>query len=151
MTYKTVLITLLSLMILIGSWRICGAEESILNELIPIEIDVQGLQSLDQCLQRQPILEDLVKKQVETIEKLQTTLGDTQRELSLEKRENELNQRMLDIKDKEIAVLNQDFERMKEITDRAIKLAETAKPKTDWKMIVWPITVILALIGGALL
>jgi hypothetical protein len=93
----------------------------------------------------------LVKKQVETIEKLQTTLGDTQRELSLEKRENELNQRMLDIKDKEIAVLNQDFERMKEITYRAIKLAETAKPKTDWKMIVWPITVILALIGGALL
>ena len=151
MIYKTVLITLLSLMILIGSWRICGAEESISNELIPVEIDLPGLQTIDQCLQEQPIIEDLVKKQIETIEKLQSTLNDTKRELELEKRENELNQRMLDIKDKEIAGINRNFEQMKEVADRAIKLAETAKPKTDWKSIIWPITVILALIGGALL
>lgn len=77
-------------------------------------------------------MEDLIKKQLETIEKLQSVLSDTKQELELEKRENELNQRMLDLKDKEIEGLNKNFEQMKEVADRAIKLAETSKPKTNW-------------------
>jgi predicted RNase H-like nuclease (RuvC/YqgF family) len=118
--------------------QICKAEESTSAgspiEEIPVTIDIPSLKKIDECLQKQPLLEDLIKKQAETIEKLQSTLSDTKRELDLERRENEINQKILELKDKEIAGLNRNFEQMKEVADRAIKLAETAKPQSNWQL-----------------
>lgn len=85
-------------------------------------------------MQRQPILNDLVKKQAETIQKLEAFLADKQRELDLEKRENEINQRIQEVQRMEIEHLKEDFNRMKDIADRAIKLAEISKPKSNWQL-----------------
>jgi len=58
-----------------------------------------------------------------------------EKETDLLKRENELKDRVIGIKDMEIAATRRAFEDMKEISDRSLKLAETAKPKTNWQTI----------------
>lgn len=56
-----------------------------------------------------------------------------EKELDLVKREVELKDRIITVKDMEIAAQKRAFEDMKEVTDRAIKLAETAKPQSNWQ------------------
>lgn len=69
----------------------------------------------------------MVKEQTKTITELKSSLANKSELLELEKRENEINQKMIEIKDKEIVAVNKNFEQMKEVTDRAIKLAEVSK------------------------
>jgi t-SNARE complex subunit (syntaxin) len=71
---------------------------------------------------------NLIKDQNRTIAKLEESLTIAEKKMDLEKRENEINQKMLEVKDREIAGINRNFEQMKEVADRAIKLAETGKP-----------------------
>ena len=76
----------------------------------------------------------MVVEQAKTIAEFEKSLAIAQKERDLEKRESELNQRMLQIKDQEIAYLNRSFDRMKEISDRSLKLAEVGKPKSNWEI-----------------
>ena len=56
-----------------------------------------------------------------------------EKEVELLKREIELKDRIIGIKDMEIQVQKRAFDDMKEVADRAIKLAETSKPKSTWE------------------
>ncbi len=113
--------------------KICNAEESTLKS-IPVEIDLPSLKRIDGCIQKEPILNDLVKEQAATILKLQESLADKEKLLDLEKRENALNLRIIDIQKREIDGINKNFDQLKEVTDRAIKLAEVSKPKSNWQL-----------------
>jgi uncharacterized protein YydD (DUF2326 family) len=61
-------------------------------------------------------------------------IANLEKEIELLKRENELKDRIIIIKDMEIAANRRAFEDMKEISDRSLKLAETAKPKSNWQI-----------------
>ncbi len=113
--------------------RISGAEELISKGII-VETDLQSLRKIDEAVQREPILNDLVKEQAETILKLQGALADKVSLLDLEKRENVLNLRIIEIQKREIEGINKNFDQMKEVTDRAIKLVEVSKPKSNWQL-----------------
>ncbi len=113
--------------------RISNAEESI-SKGIPVEIDLPSLKRIDECIQKEPILNDLVKEQANTILKLQEALADKEKLLDLEKRENALNLRIIEIQKREIEGINKNFDQLKEVTDRAIKLAEVGKPKSNWEL-----------------
>ena len=55
-------------------------------------------------------------------------------EESLLKRKSEFKDRIIAIKDMEIAAQKRAFEDMKEVSDRALKLAETSKPTSNWQL-----------------
>ncbi len=76
----------------------------------------------------------MVEEQAKTIAELEKSLAIAQKERDLEKRENELNQRILQIKDQEIAALSRSFDRIKEIGERSLRLAEIGKPKANWEI-----------------
>lgn len=62
-------------------------------------------------------------------------IANLEKENELLKREVELNNRIIAIKDMEIAAQKRAFEDMKEVTDRALKLAETKKSSNIWYII----------------
>ncbi len=80
------------------------------------------------------ILKDLNAEKDKTISELEKSLSLVKKELDLEKRENEINQKMLAIKDQEIAGINRNFDQLKDVSDRALKLAEMSKPKSNWEL-----------------
>ena len=64
-------------------------------------------------------------------------------------KEVELQKKIIEIKDMEIQATANAFNQMKEVTDRAMKLAEISKPKLDLKP--WAIIVgLLVVLGLAL-
>ena len=68
------------------------------------------------------------------IQNLEAQVASLNQTVTLDQREIEINQKMLELKDKEIAALNRNFEQMKDIADRALKLAETSKPTSNWQL-----------------
>ena len=96
-------------------------------------IDIKDLKEIDKCFQEREVLQKLVPEQTKTISELEKSLSLKEKELDLEHQENELNKRIIDIKDKEIAGINRNFDQMKEVADRAIKLAEVGKAKSAWE------------------
>ena len=72
-------------------------------------------------------------------------IANLEKELELQKRENELKDRIIGIKDMEIQAQKRAFEDMKEVTDRALKLAETSKPKSNLLYIVGGIVAAFAI------
>ena len=101
---------------------------------IRLDLDLQDLKEWDKQTQEYPILKELVESQAKTITELEKSLAIAQKERDLEKRENEINQKIITVKDMEIAAINRNFDQMKEVADRAIKLAETSKPKSNWEL-----------------
>jgi hypothetical protein len=118
-------------MILIGSLMICG---NAFPQSVRFSLDLPDLKEWDKQTQEYPLIKKLVDSQATTISELEKSLAIAQKERDLEKRENELNLRIIGIKDKEIAAINRNFDQMKEVADRAIKLAETSKPKSNWEL-----------------
>jgi hypothetical protein len=57
-----------------------------------------------------------------------------EKEIDLLKREAELKDRIIQIKNMEIQAQQRAFTDMKEVADRAIKLAETSKPTSGWQI-----------------
>lgn len=110
-----------------GGWALAQSDVS-------LEISVKDLKEIDLRLQEHEILKGLNTEKDKTISELEKALALAQKELELERRENEINQKMLEVKDKEIAALNRNFDQMKEIADRALKLAETSKPQSNWQL-----------------
>lgn len=97
--------------------------------------DFADLQEIDRCFQEREILQKLTAEQVRTISELERSLALEKRSNELSQRELELKDKMLAIKDQEIAAVNRSFGQMKEVADRAIKLAETVKPKSNWELL----------------
>jgi hypothetical protein len=133
MSFKSKLRVSLLAMILIGSLMTCGnAFPQSVEEYVNIDIGISDLKEWGKESQEYPLLKQLIEEQNNTIVELRNSVSLKTKELELEKRENEINQRILILKDKEIEVLNIANQRLQEITDRAIKLAEVSKPKTNW-------------------
>jgi len=61
-------------------------------------------------------------------------IANLEKELELAKRENELKDQIIKIKDMEILAQARAIQDLKDISDRAIKLAETAKPSSNWQL-----------------
>lgn len=72
---------------------------------------------------------------LELIEAQKQEIAGLKKELDLAEREKQLQGKIIDLKDREIQMLNHSFDQMKEISDRALKLAEQSKPKTNWGLI----------------
>jgi len=112
------------------------SENWALAQSVNIQIDVKDLKEIDRQLQEYVILKKIVGEQ-------QTTIGELEKGLVSEKKTNELNERELDLQRRiievqkmEIEVQKRAFIDMKEVSDRAIKLAEVSKPKTfgNWQL-----------------
>ena len=99
-----------------------------------IEIDLTDLKEMDRRLQENEILKKVNDEQAKTIAEIEKALALAQKELDLERCENEINKRIIQVKDMEIASLNRNFDQMKEVSDRALKLAEIGKPKSNWEL-----------------
>lgn len=93
----------------------------------PVDIELQSLKRFDECLQKEEILQKLVGSQAKTITRLEKSLSIAEKERDLEERDHELSKKIIEIKDKEIASINDSFNRLKDVTDRAIKLAGQGK------------------------
>ncbi len=61
-------------------------------------------------------------------------IANLEKELELAKKEIDLKDRIITIKDMEIQAKDRAFVDMKEVSDRAIKLAEVSKPKSNWQL-----------------
>ena len=99
-----------------------------------LEIDLTDLKEMDRRLQEREILKRMTAEQSKTITELDKSLALAQKELDLERRENEINKRIIQVKDMEIASLNRNFDQMKEVSDRALRLAEVGEPKSNWEL-----------------
>lgn len=106
--------------------------EEFVDEIIRIEISLSKLKAIDEALQKKLILEKLVESQQKTIDQLESSLADEKKTNELNQREIYLQTKMLELKDQEITIERQTSDRLKEVTDRAIKLAEASKLKFEW-------------------
>jgi len=98
-------------------------------------ISIVDLKEIDRRLQEYEILKTLVGEQKKIILELEASLLTEKKTNELNQREIDLQKRILDIKDMEIKVTRQAVNDMKEISDRAIKLAEVSKPKSNWQLL----------------
>lgn len=69
-----------------------------------------------------------------------------EKELDLAKQELSLKDKMLEIKDMEILATRRALADMEKVTDRSLKLAETAKPKGNWQ--VYGLLAVIAFVAG---
>ncbi len=122
----------------------CGSLAYASDEDIIVELSIRlpDLKELDKRIQEYDILKDLVTKQNQTIAELENALALEKRDNDLNKREIALKDQLLDLKDRELAAKDKAFQDMKEVADRAIKLAEVSKPGNS----VW--TTIGLILGG---
>jgi len=119
---------------------ICGkevlAQSAVIDEdqglVIVLDIGLRDLQEVDRCFQERDLLKEIDREKDKTIAELKKSLELVQKDLDLERKENDLNERIIKIQEREIAGINRNFEQMEEVADRAIKLAETSKPKSNW-------------------
>lgn len=89
--------------------------------------DIPDAQEIDRCFEDRDYL-----RQVDQLK--DQRISNLEKELELQKRENELKDRIIAIKDMEIQAQKRAFDDMKEVSDRALKLAETSKPKSGWQI-----------------
>ncbi len=61
-------------------------------------------------------------------------IANLEKEIELLKRESELKDKIIHIKEMEIIATRRALNDMKEVADRAIKLAEVGKPKSNWEL-----------------
>jgi len=108
------------------------------DDLICVEIS--DAQTMDRCLQENSILRELVTVKDQQISNLE-------KEVELKAQEVEIKDRIIAVKDMEIAATQRALDQMKDVSDRAIKLAEVSQPKTGLKDMLMP----LAIIIGAML
>lgn len=115
-----------------------------------MDLDLKDLQEIDRCFQQREVLQSLEAEKDKTISELGNSLALSQKELDLEKRENQINQKIITVKDMEIAATNNALNQMKDVSDRALKLAETSsKSSNNWWYFI-PIIGLAIALGAAL-
>lgn len=80
-------------------------------------------------------MQDLISEQSGTIADLKERLNTEKETNKLNERELSLQKRVVELKDQEIKFLNDSFNRMKDITDRALKLSgdkSTVQQILEW-------------------
>jgi hypothetical protein len=110
---------------------ICG---NTFPQSINFKLDLSDLKEWDKQAQEYPIMKKLIDDQGKTIQELEKSLAIEIRNNDLNQRELNLKDQIIGLKDQEIAATNRALAQMKDVTDRAIKLAEISKPKTNWEL-----------------
>jgi hypothetical protein len=110
------------------------SRESVEQPIFEIEINLPDLRKWDEESQKYPLLEELAKEQSNTITALKSDLAIVRELLALEEKKNDLNEKVIGLKNQEIAATNKAFVEMKDVTDRSLKLAEMSKPKGNWEV-----------------
>jgi DNA-directed RNA polymerase specialized sigma subunit len=65
---------------------------------------------------------------------LEQRLSNLERENDLLKQQNAIQKKLTELAKREAEVYRVAFEKEKELTDRALKLAEAGKPKSNWEL-----------------
>jgi len=111
-----------------------------------VDIELQTIRRIDHDVQELDLLRQKSNEQGKTIAELERSLASEKRTNELNERELYLNKKIIEVKDMEIQALNRNFDQMKEVADRSLKLAETAKPKSNWEVL--GLAAIILFIGG---
>jgi len=114
MRLKVALLTFLFLVTLAGYPKNLRAEDSILC------FDLEDSQRLYLCVEENPILR-------EKIGVLEQRIQNLEKENDLLKKETEMHEKLTELEIREKEIYKSAFEREKDLTDRALKLAETSK------------------------
>jgi hypothetical protein len=112
------------------------------DEDILVELKFRELQQIDKETQEYPLLKQVIEEQKNTIKTLEKALSDERATNKLSDQELELMRQKEELRIQELAMMRQSFNDMKEIADRAIKLAEVSKPKSN----IW--TTVGLVLGG---
>lgn len=107
---------------------------SVFAQSVSVDIDLPDLKEVDKRLQEWEILKQMNAEKDKTIAELEKSLALERRTNELNAREIEVQKRMLDIKDQEIAATRRALEDMTRVADRSIELAKESKPKTNWEL-----------------
>lgn len=126
------------------------AQSAVINEdqglIIVLDIGLQDLQEVDRCFQERDLLREIDQEKDKTIVELKKSLALAEKALDLERKENDLSQRIIKVQEREIAAERRATEAMTAVADRAIKLAETSKPKLSG-----PILTAISIVIGAII
>jgi hypothetical protein len=76
-------------------------------------------------------------------------IANLEKELELTQRESEIKDRIIALKNQEIAADKKAFDQMKDISDRALKLAEQSGSKSNWQL--YGLAGMLLFLGGLFL
>jgi len=104
------------------------------EESVRLEIPLDKFIEIDRALQEYPILKELNSEKDKTILELQNALTLRSRSNELNERELDLQRRIIEVQKMEIELQKRALSDMKEVADRAIKLAEVVKPKSNWQL-----------------
>ena len=103
---------------------------------ILVELKFRELREIDKQTQEYPILKSLIEEQKTQIAELKKALEDTRKTVGLDSREIELLNQKIQLMQQALDMKDKAFNDMKDVADRAIKLAETSKPSTNiWQII----------------
>lgn len=94
---------------------------------VSVEMDLKDLQEIDKRLENFETLKEIAAKQTVQIEELTNSVSILRDQRKLDQKEIELNDRVIAIKDQEIEAQKRAIADLRDISDRAIKLAETKK------------------------
>lgn len=78
-------------------------------------------------------------------------IANLEKELELAKQEIFLKDKVIEVKDMEISIRKRSFDDMKEVTDRALKLAEIAKPQSQPNWMLQGLLGLTAFVVGILI
>jgi hypothetical protein len=136
MSYKKNLPILLYLMILTAFCVILirEARGQSVSELDLDPLPITFLQETDRCFQERDVFRTLSEEQKKEILDLKDALAKAKVGRELADREADLERRINAIKDMEIQATRRALEQMGQVADKAIKLAETAKPTSNWAL-----------------
>jgi len=110
---------------------ICG---NAFPQSIRFSLEFPDLKEWDKQTQEYPLQNKLIEDQAKTIQELEKSLAIEIKTNELNQRELNLKDQIIGLKDQEIAATNRANAQLKDVTDRAIKLAEISKPKSNWEL-----------------
>lgn len=132
--YLTILISLLMIFVNEASPQSSVSRDDAHKTVIRLEMSLEDLKRIDELAQKYPILERLNAEKDKIIAELQTRLELERKINELNQKEIDLQRRIIEVKNMEIEAQKRAFADMKEIADRALKLAESQKPKPNWEL-----------------
>lgn len=97
-------------------------------------ISIDDLKEVHKVFQDREILKELNASKDKTIAELEKALALEKKNNELNAREIELQNRIIAIKDMEIGATRRALKDMETVAEKSLKLAETSKPKSNWQL-----------------
>lgn len=101
------------------------------NIIIPIDIELRDLKEIDRRLKECDIDRRELELRKQESDLKDQRIANLEKELDLTKQEIVLKDKIIEVKDMEILATRRALTDMTQVADRAIKLSETVKPKSN--------------------